>query len=52
LFKYKIEIILYIMQEKEKDINNAKKELANLYLILKMGKRNEVNDIYFFIIIL
>ena len=26
-----------------KDIENAKKELASLYLILKLGKKNEVN---------
>ena len=30
------------MQEKE--INNAKKELANLYLILKSGNSKEVNN--------
>ena len=30
------------MQEKE--INNAKKELANLYLILKSGNLKEVNN--------
>lgn len=30
----------------EKDINNAKKELASLYLILKSGNSKEVNDIY------
>jgi hypothetical protein len=32
------------MQENE--INNAKKELANLYLTLKLGKRKEVIHIY------
>ena len=32
----------FIMQEK--DIDNAKKDLANLYLILKSGNTNEVID--------
>ena len=36
----------------EKEINNAKKELANLYLILKLGNKNEVNYAYYYIIIL
>ena len=36
------------MQEKE--INNAKKELADLYLILKSGNSKEVNNISFYLI--
>ena len=36
------------MQEKE--INNAKKELADLYLILKSGNYKEVNNISFYLI--
>ena len=36
----------------EKGINNAKKELANLYLILKLGNKNEVNYTYYYIIII
>ena len=30
----------------EKDIDNAKKELAGLYLILKLGNAKDVNYIY------
>ena len=30
------------MQENEKEIINAKKELANLYLLIKMQKEDEV----------
>ena len=32
------------MQENE--INNAKKELANLYMILKLGESYDVNELY------
>jgi len=35
----------------EKDINNAKKELADLYLILKSGNSKEVNNISFDLIL-
>jgi len=32
----------------EKDIINAKKELADLYLLLKSGNSKEVNNISFY----
>ena len=35
----------------EKDINNAKKELADLYLILKSGNSKDVNNISFDLIL-
>ena len=35
------------MQNEE--INNAKKELANLYIILKLGNSKEVNNIFILI---
>ena len=35
----------------EKEINNAKKELATLYLILKLGNKDEANFVYYYIII-
>ena len=36
------------MQENE--INNAKKELANLYLILKLGESYKVTKLLFYIL--
>lgn len=35
------------MQEKENEIKIAKKELANLYLLIKMQKKDNVRDIIF-----
>ena len=36
------------MKENEKQIINAKRELANLYLLIKMQKIDDVINIYLF----